>query len=159
MAQLLGAKWDNAALGVGATVTWSFAVPSVTVSGYQGYQQFEGSVAASYRAAVMAAFDAWAREASTWPNIDKNLLEGFRQRMFGGNFIFSVTSAYVRACTLPTLLMPGNDVVHPAEVSAELARAPNVEVMDPWKGASHRDEAMRRVRDFLIAHRPPAPGA
>jgi hypothetical protein len=71
MAQLLGAKWDTSTLGVGAIVTWSFAVPSVTVSGYSGYLQFEGGVADPYRSAVLAAFDAW--EAVS--NIDFRLVD------------------------------------------------------------------------------------
>jgi pimeloyl-ACP methyl ester carboxylesterase len=101
-------------------------------------------------------FDLWADAVRPWPNIDATLLPGFRQRMFGGDFIFSVTREFVRACDIPMLLMPGDDVVHPVEVSADLERAPNVEVLAPWKGAQHRDAAMERVREFLVAHRPKA---
>jgi hypothetical protein len=74
--------------------------------------------------------------------------------MFGGDFIFSVSREFVRSCTLPMFLMPGNDTVHPASVSADLAKAPNVEVLPAWKGMELRDRAMARVRQFLIAHRP-----
>ena len=56
------------------------------------------------------------------------------------------------------LLMPGDDVVHPAEVSAELAHAPNVQIVAPWKGLALRESAMRRVRDFLIANEPGSDG-
>ena len=74
--------------------------------------------------------------------------------MFGGDFIFSVTREFVRGCTIPTLLMPGDDVVHPAEVSADLAQAPKVEILAPWKGLALRGAAMRRVREFLIENEP-----
>ncbi len=52
--------------------------------------------------------------------------------------------------------MPGDDVVHPAETSADLARAPNVQVLAPWKGVQLREAAMQRVRAFLLANEPRA---
>jgi len=107
------------------------------------------------REALDHEFDQWAADVRTWPEIDASVLPGFRQRMFGGDFIFSVTREFVRNCTLPMLLMPGNDVVHPASVSADLAQAPHVEVLPAWKGMELRDRAMARIRQFLIAHRPP----
>jgi pimeloyl-ACP methyl ester carboxylesterase len=108
------------------------------------------------RAALDHEFDLWADAVRSWPNIDEQLLPGFRQRMLGGDFIFSVTREFVRKCAIPTLLMPGDDVVHPVEVSAELERAPNVEVLAPWKGAQYRDAAMRRVHEFFTLHQPKA---
>jgi hypothetical protein len=89
-----------------------------------------------------------------WPNIDPAQLEGFRKRMFGGDFIFSVTREFVRECEIPMLLMPGNDMVHAANCSDDIAKAPDVEVLTPWKGVELRDMAMQRVRDFLIRHTP-----
>ena len=56
------------------------------------------------------------------------------------------------------LLMPGDDLVHPAEVSADLARAPKVDVFAPWKGPHYRDAAMESVRAFFRAHRREATG-
>jgi pimeloyl-ACP methyl ester carboxylesterase len=106
------------------------------------------------RAALDREFDHWAAEAKGWPNIDPSLLPGFHDRMFGGDFIFSVSREFVRGCTIPTLLMPGNDLVHAANVSADLAQMPAVDVLDPWKGAGLRDMAMQRVRDFLLRHTP-----
>ncbi len=111
-------------------------------------------LSATNRAALDHEFDLWAEAVCAWPNIDARMLPGFRQRMFGGEFIFSVTREFVRQCTIPMLLMPGDDVVHPAEVSADLARAPKVEVLAPWKGAQYRDAAMRSVREFFAAHVP-----
>ena len=81
-------------------------------------------------------------------------MPGFHDRMFGGDFIFSVTREFVRGCAIPTLLMPGNDMVHAPNVSADLAQAPDVDVLSPWKGPDLRDMAMQRVRDFLVRHTP-----
>jgi pimeloyl-ACP methyl ester carboxylesterase len=106
------------------------------------------------RAALDGEFSKWADEVRHRRGIDSKLLPGFKQRMFGGDFIFSVTRDFVRSCTIPMLLMPGDDVVHPAEVSADLAHAPNVQILAPWKGLALRGAAMRRVREFLIANEP-----
>ena len=106
------------------------------------------------RAALDEEFDKWAAEVKDWPNIDPALLPGFHDRMFGGDFIFSVTREFVRGCAIPMLLMPGNDMVHAANCSDDLAEAPDVEVLAPWKGLDLRDMAMRRVRDFLTQHTP-----
>jgi pimeloyl-ACP methyl ester carboxylesterase len=106
------------------------------------------------RAALDGEFDKWAQEMRDRPDIDPALLPGFRDRMFGGDFIFSVTRDFVRQCRIPMLLMPGDDLVHAANVSADLAEAPDVEVLAPWKGVALREQAMQRVRDFLLRHTP-----
>jgi pimeloyl-ACP methyl ester carboxylesterase len=106
------------------------------------------------RAALDAEFDKWAAEVRDWPNVDPVLLPGFHDRMFGGDFLFSVSREFVRRCTIPMMLMAGNDLVHAPNVSQELARAPNVEVLEPWKGVALREMAMARVREFLLRHRP-----
>ena len=106
------------------------------------------------RAALDIEFDKWADEVRDWPNIDPAQLEGFRKRMFDADFIFSVTREFVRDCPIPMFLMPGNDMVHAANCSDDLAKAPNVEVLMPWKGVELREMAMQRVRDFLIRHTP-----
>ena len=106
------------------------------------------------RAALDAEFDQWAQEVRDWPQIDPALLPGFHDRMFGGDFIFSVTREFVRGCTIPMLLMPGDDLVHAANVSEDIATAPKVEMLAPWKGAALREKAMERVRAFLLRHTP-----
>jgi pimeloyl-ACP methyl ester carboxylesterase len=106
------------------------------------------------RAALDHEFELWANEMRGRPDIDASALPAFGRRMFGGDFIFSVTREFVRGCTIPMLLMPGDDLVHPAVISDDLARAPNVEVLAPWKGLAYRDQAMARVREFLMKHRP-----
>lgn len=106
------------------------------------------------RAALDAEFDKWTDEVRGRPDIDPALFEGFRRRMFGGDFIFSVTREFVCDCRIPMLLMPGNDMVHAANVSDDLAKAPDVEILSPWKGVELREMAMRRVREFLVDHTP-----
>jgi hypothetical protein len=116
-------------------------------------------LSATNRAALDGEFSKWADEVRHWSGIDAKLMSGFHQRMFGGDFIFSVSREFVRACTIPMLLMPGEDLVHPAEVSADLAHAPNIRILAPWKGLALRGSAMRRVREFLVANEPASAGA
>jgi len=104
------------------------------------------------RAALDQEFDKWAAELRDRPDVDPQQIPGFHQRMFGGDFIFSVSRDYVAGCTIPSLLMPGDDLVHPVEVSADIARAPRIEVLAPWKGVALREGAMRRVGEFLSHH-------
>jgi pimeloyl-ACP methyl ester carboxylesterase len=106
------------------------------------------------RAALDTEFDKWSDEVRAWPNIDPAQLEGFRERMFGGDFIFSVTREFVRDCPIPMFLMPGNDMVHAANCSDDLAKAPNVEVLCRGKASTCATWPMQRVRDFLIRHTP-----
>jgi len=106
------------------------------------------------RATLDDEFRKWTEEVRAWPNIDPALFPGFHQRMFGGDFIFSVTREFVKECPIPMLLMPGNDAVHAANVSDDIAKAPNVEVLMPWKGVDLREMPMQRVREFLIRHTP-----
>lgn len=100
-------------------------------------------------------FDAWAEKVGQWPDVDAALLPDLGRRLFGGDFIFSVSREFVSSCQIPTLIMPGNDQMHPAEIGAELARlSPNSETIEPWKGPDHRDESMLAVRDYLVSHTP-----
>jgi pimeloyl-ACP methyl ester carboxylesterase len=107
------------------------------------------------RAALDGEFAAWVGQVKGFPEIDPTLLPGFGQRMFGGEFLFAVSRDFVAACQVPMLLMPGDDLIHPVEVSADIARlAPDIEIVAPWKGDAHKAAAMDRARDFFIAHRP-----
>ena len=87
------------------------------------------------------------------PGIDEAAIQSFGQNLFGGDFVFSVSRAFVRGCRTPLLLQPGSDTPHPAAVSAEIARlAPDIEVQERWRGPEHLGESVRRVTDFLQRH-------
>jgi pimeloyl-ACP methyl ester carboxylesterase len=110
---------------------------------------------AGNREVVQAEYDQWATQVAGWPGVDATLLPALGRRMFGGDFLYSVSRDFVASCTQPTLLMPGDDRMHPAETSDDIARlAPHVERLYPWKGLERRDGAMERVRQFLLEHRP-----
>jgi pimeloyl-ACP methyl ester carboxylesterase len=107
--------------------------------------------------------DAFADLSALWmkgirerrPETDEATLRRLTEHMFGGDFVFSVTREFVRRCPTPLLVLPGDDVYHPAAIAAEIAAlAPDVEVLQDWKGPAHLDAAIARVTSFLERHTP-----
>jgi len=106
------------------------------------------------RLTVDAEIAHWASGLLGRPDVDQKLLDEAGKRMFATDFIFSVSRDDAARGNVPTLLMPGDDKMHPASVSADIARLTNAEVLAPWKGPDYRDAASLRARDFLLEHTP-----
>jgi pimeloyl-ACP methyl ester carboxylesterase len=104
------------------------------------------------RTAVEGEVAYWASGLANRQDIDPSLLRAAGERMFATDFIFSVTREYAAGSSVPTLLMPGDDTMHPVSVSADIARLTKAEVLSPWKGPKYRDSAVERARDFLLEH-------
>jgi len=103
-------------------------------------------------------FDSWAHDLTSRRGVDPAALESFKQNMFGGDFVFSVTRDFVRSCPVPLLVLPGNDEFHPRAVAEEIVDlAPDAELLDGWAG-NHAATA-ERIRAFLTAHTPGSAGA
>ena len=96
-------------------------------------------------------FDDWAVELRrNRPEVSESTLKAFRDNMFSGEFVFSVTRDFVRSCLTPMLILAGSDPFHPTEVSLELARlAPNSELIMEWKTPEVVGAAVQRVRSYL----------
>src|SRR5499426_1490701 len=95
------------------------------------------------------------------PEITMPTAEQFVVRMFetGSDFVFTVTRDFVRTCQNPILILPDDVPAHPYAVAMECAMlAPRAEVsMFPWKEPKERIPlAVRQIRSFLRAHRPPS---
>ena len=76
---------------------------------------------------------AWVEQVKNFPGVDPQELPAFGERMFGGDFLFGVSKDFMASCKLPSLLMPGDDMMHPMEVSYEIVRLmPHTEVVAPW---------------------------
>ena len=96
-----------------------------------------------------------AEQRAARAELDEAALAAFGRAMWGGDFVFCVDRAFVRRCPVPTFLLPGTDVPHPAATSAELAALlPGVEVLTDWRGPAHLAEQEARVLDFLKRHTP-----
>ncbi|MGH7839936.1 MAG: alpha/beta fold hydrolase [Candidatus Binataceae bacterium] len=105
------------------------------------------------RAAFREMFDGWAKELQTQRRISEADSAKFRENMYGGDFVFSVSRDFVRSCTTPMILLCGDDLYHPAPISAEIARLnPSIEVIKLWKTAETAPAAASAVREFLKRH-------
>jgi pimeloyl-ACP methyl ester carboxylesterase len=106
------------------------------------------------RAAFREMFNGWAQELQPQRDISDEDFAAFRENMYGGDFVFSVSRDFVRSCQTPLILLCGDDLYHPAPISDEIARlAPNLEVVKSWKTAETASTAASRVREFLKRHR------
>jgi len=101
---------------------------------------------------------SWASElCAARPDLDAAAVKSFGQNMWDRDFVFSVTREFVQRCTVPCLVLPGNDTPHPAVTGAELvALLPMREELNPWKGEAHFAAQSNAVRAFLEAYTPPA---
>jgi pimeloyl-ACP methyl ester carboxylesterase len=98
----------------------------------------------------------WSRELlAARPELDPAALAAFGRNMWDHDFVFCVDRAFVRNCPVPTMLLPGTDIPHPAAISAELAALlPGVEVVTDWRGPECLEEQEARVVAFLKGNTP-----
>jgi pimeloyl-ACP methyl ester carboxylesterase len=102
------------------------------------------------------SFVDWAKELrQARPELDERALAAFGRNMWGGDFVFCLSREMVARCTVPALVLPGNDKPHPTATGLELAALlPKVEMLRDWKGPEHLEVQRRKVVDFLARHTP-----
>jgi pimeloyl-ACP methyl ester carboxylesterase len=84
--------------------------------------------------------------------LNPKVMQDFGARLFGSEFVHSVSKEFVASCHIPMLIMPGHEVAHPAPVAEELLRlAPRGEYLKFWKGEG-RDYSVLAIRDFFQRH-------
>ena len=89
------------------------------------------------------------------PELDQAAMEAFGHNLWNSGSVFSVDRDFVCHCPVPTMLLPGTDIPHPAATSSELAALlPGVEIVTDWRGPEHLDTQRNRVRAFLGRHTP-----
>jgi pimeloyl-ACP methyl ester carboxylesterase len=98
----------------------------------------------------------WSREQrAVRPDLDEDALAAFGRNMWDHEFVFCVDRVFARNCPVPTLLLPGTDIPHPAATSAELAALlPGLEVVTDWRGPDDLGPQETRVVAFLKGHTP-----
>jgi pimeloyl-ACP methyl ester carboxylesterase len=100
-------------------------------------------------------FDRWAEEVRSNTGVDEAVLDSFKQNMFGGDFVFSVSREFVRNCRVPLLVLAGNDPFHPREVAEEIADlAPSARLVLDWAGPERYASTAALVREFLDDNAP-----
>ncbi len=104
------------------------------------------------RDAFYAMYDAWAAELQpTDLATDAAAWAQFRENMYDGDFVFSVSRDFVRGIATPLLILMGNDLYHPQSISRELtALAPNAQLIEDWKAGAAVSVGRKRVREFLL---------
>lgn len=98
----------------------------------------------------------WGNEhLAARPSLDADAIAAFGRNMWQGDFVFSVDRDFARNCPVPTFLLPGTDIPHPAVTSTELAALlPGVEVLTDWRGPQFLEQQRTCVLDFLRRHTP-----
>jgi pimeloyl-ACP methyl ester carboxylesterase len=101
-------------------------------------------------------FDDWAAELGpARPDLQAAALSSFKANLYGGDFVFSVSRAFVETCKTPLLVLRGNDVYHPSAISEEIVRlAPHATLIERWREGEATARATTEVRTFLARHAP-----
>lgn len=106
------------------------------------------------RDAFHAMFDDWAGAvAPDHPEADDDDWAGLRANLWGGDFVLTATPDELSGCTVPLLVLMGNDLHHPAATSRQIVdAAPNAELIERWKEPEHLADTDAAITDFLAAH-------
>ncbi len=101
-------------------------------------------------------FDGWAKALmAERPELNQAAFRPFRERMYGGDFVFNVSRDFVKTVKTPLLVLCGADDYHPTPISEDIAKlAPNGEILKNWSGPDAIANTVARVRQFLKAHQP-----
>jgi pimeloyl-ACP methyl ester carboxylesterase len=115
-------------------------------------------LSADNRESFRGMFDDWANELKQQrTEVADDTLRGFRENMFGGEFVFTVSRDFVRSCHTPLLVLPGGDQFHPRATAEEIVElAPNAELLSPWAAPEAVENTVKRIRSFLQSHTPVA---
>jgi pimeloyl-ACP methyl ester carboxylesterase len=103
------------------------------------------------REAFYALFDGWAADVrKQQPDVPEGAWSAFRERMYGGEFVFSVPRDVVRRCSVSLLILEGSDPYHPTPISREIAAlAPRCELVSDWKDPAKLPDVVSHVRKFI----------
>ncbi|MGR8949230.1 MAG: alpha/beta fold hydrolase [Gammaproteobacteria bacterium] len=106
------------------------------------------------RQTFFGLFDGWVDEVrSQHQSVNDEAFASFRQSMFGGDFLFNVSEAFVAQCQVPLLVLMGDDIYHPEVISRKVAElAPQAELVERWKTPEDMGAAQARIEKFLAEH-------
>jgi len=99
----------------------------------------------------------WAKQMrERRPDLDEKTLEAYGKKMWGGEFVLSVTRDWLKTCQTPALVLPGIDAAHPNAIGKEIAALlPGAEKLEPWKEPAERvPPAIDAIVRFLKKHTP-----
>ena len=104
------------------------------------------------RPAFYEMFDGWARDLrDQCPNMTPEDWSRFRGNMYDGDFVFNVSRAFVEACSIPMLVLMGDDLYHPQSTSREIVHlAPRATLIEEWKTPESVPFTIESVKRFLM---------
>lgn len=99
-------------------------------------------------------FQTWAEGLPQLGHqVEQGVLEAIERNLFGSDFVYSVSRAFVSACTTPLLVLPGNDARHPQAIAEEIARlAPNAQRFDDWQTDAGKARYIQVLKDFFTVN-------
>ncbi|MFJ1300739.1 alpha/beta fold hydrolase [Pseudomonadota bacterium AL_CKDN230030165-1A_HGKHYDSX7] len=87
------------------------------------------------------------------PDVRRETLQAQQARMFGGDFIFSVTREQVANVRTPLLILQGHDAPHPAAISQEIQMlARNATLVTEWDGPANAGTYASLLTAFFAEH-------
>ncbi|HVN91484.1 MAG TPA: alpha/beta hydrolase [Candidatus Binataceae bacterium] len=105
------------------------------------------------RSAFREMFDGWALELREAGVADDATFKTFRESMYGSDFVFSVSRDFLRSCTIPMVVLRGDDLYHPGPISDEIVQLnPKIGMIRSWKAPDVAPTAAKQVREFLKQH-------
>lgn len=86
------------------------------------------------------------------PDLDPKTIDAYGKKMWGGEFVLSVTREWLRTCRTPTLVLPGIDAPHPNVIGKEIASLiPGAKKLEPWKEPAELiPSVIQEIRKFLV---------
>jgi pimeloyl-ACP methyl ester carboxylesterase len=101
-------------------------------------------------------FSGWAEDQKkARADVTPAAWREFCERMYGGDFVFSVSRDAVKKSPVPLLVLQGNDIYHPSATSKEIVEiAPRAQLIERWKDPEIVPETVAKVRAFLREHTP-----
>ncbi len=87
-------------------------------------------------------------------DLDEAAFVALRDNMWGTrDFVFSVDRDFVKTLSVPVLVLPGDDIPHPAFVGNELAEiVPGAECLTDWRCPDFAEVQLVTVVEFLDKH-------
>ncbi|MBW0116616.1 alpha/beta fold hydrolase [Pseudonocardia abyssalis] len=103
------------------------------------------------RVAFDDSFRSWIGEqAPAHPEAHEEQWARYHRAMYGSDHtLFSVPDAELPSITTPLLVLPGDDLHHPASASRLLATLPGAEVVERWKEPADQPAAREAIERFL----------
>jgi pimeloyl-ACP methyl ester carboxylesterase len=108
------------------------------------------------RSAKQAAMSQWIEQARLGhPETPDAVWAEFARAMLGDGIFQSVPEDRVAAMSTPLLVLAGDDIYHPREVSVRLAAlARNARLIESWREGAVLESASAAIEQFLAAHTP-----